>query len=90
MLQTLILIYVFGLGETYSTEYNYSLYIHFITSLILLYNWVCLWLFYMELGRVYALEDDSFSSHKLLIKTILYLILSSWSSFNFNGTIVTK
>lgn len=88
MLQTLILIYVFGLGETYSTGYNYSLYIHFIASLILLYNWVCLWLFYIEPGMVY--EDDSCSSHKLLIKTILYLILSSWSAFNFNDTIVTK
>lgn len=49
MLQTLILIYIFGLGETYSTGYNYSLYIHFIASLIL-YNWGVFTAIFIELG----------------------------------------
>lgn len=50
MLQTLILIYIFGLGETYSTGYNYSLYIHFIASLIFLYNWGVFTAIFIELG----------------------------------------
>lgn len=63
-LKTLILIYVFGLGEAYSIGYNYSLFIHFIASLVLLYNWgvfmaVLCSTWYSFVGFFYALVDYS-------------------------------
>lgn len=78
-----------------SQHHSCTLYIGFITPLVLLYSqgvfmtilyetWLWLYDFFP-----YALENYSYNSHQLLITTIFYLILNSRSPFPLNGFIVT-